>query len=177
MKIFKIALLVLFITSCSSINVNYDYERGTDFTKYKTYNYYSDLETGMNELDSKRFIEALDTKLQAKGHTKSETPDFFINIQSNEFQEAQQSSSVGVGVGGGGGNVGGGISVGIPIGQSNINRRIVIDFIDENGNGLFWQAISDSGYNPKSSPEKRKASLIAIAEKVLLQYPPEQKLK
>ena len=142
MKFFKIALLVLLITSCSSIHVNYDYEKGTDFSKYKTYNYYSDLETGMNEFDTKRFIEALNTKLQAKGHTLSETPDFFINIQSSEFQEAQ-SSSVGVGVGGGGGNVGGGISVGIPIGQSSINRRIVIDFIDENGNGLFWQAISE----------------------------------
>ena len=128
----------------------------------------------MNELDSKRFIDALDSKLQAKGLTLSQAPDFFINIQSSEYQEAQQSSSVGVGVGGGGGNVGGGISVGIPIGQSNINRRIAIDFIDENGNGLFWQAISDSGFNPKSSPEKREANLIAIAEKILLQYPPEQ---
>jgi len=172
MKIFKIILLVFLVSSCTSIRVNYDYEKGTDFSKYKTYNYYSDLETGMNEFDTKRFINALDIKLQTKGHTLSDTPDFFINIQSNEFQEAQQSSSVGVGVGGGGGNVGGGISVGIPIGQSNINRRIVIDFIDENGNGLFWQAISDSGFNPKSSPEKRELTLNNIAEKILTNYPP-----
>ena len=169
-----LTLLASFILfSCSSIKYTTDKDDSVDFSKYKTYNYYSDLETGMNEFDTKRFIDALNTKLQAKGHTLSEAPDFFINIQSNEFQEVQ-SSSVGVGVGGGGGNVGGGISVGIPIGQSNINRRIVIDFIDENGNGLFWQAISDSGYNPKSTPEKREDFLIAIAEKVLMQYPPEQ---
>lgn len=171
MKSLKIILLILLVSSCSSIRVNYDYEKSTDFSKYKTYNYYSDLETGMNELDTKRFLKVLDAKLQAKGFTISETPDFFINIQSSEFQEAQ-SSTVGLGVGGSGGHVGGGLSVGIPIGQSKINRRIIIDFIDENGRGLFWQAVSDGSYNPKASPEKREALFIAIVDKVFLQYPP-----
>jgi len=169
----KVLLLLLLVSSCSSIHVNYDYEKGTDFSKFKTYNYYSDLETGMNELETKRFLEALDTKLQAKGFTISETPDFFINIQSSEFQEAQ-SSTVGLGVGGSGGHVGGGLSVGIPIGQSKINRRIIIDFIDENGKGLFWQAVSDGSYKPKASPEKREKLFKVIVEKVLLQYPPQQ---
>ena len=171
MKSLKIILLILLVSSCSSIRVNYDYEKSTDFSKYKTYNYYSDLETGMNELDTKRFLKVLDSKLQAKGFTISETPDFFINIQSSEFQEAQ-SSTVGLGVGGSGGHVGGGLSVGIPIGQSKINRRIIIDFIDENGKGLFWQAVSDGSYNPKASPEKREALFRAIVDKVFLQYPP-----
>jgi len=173
MKSLKIILLILLVSSCSSIHVNYDYEKTTDFSKYKTYNYYSDLETGMNELDTKRFLKELDTKLQAKGFTISETPDFFINIQSSEFQEVQ-SSTVGLGVGGSGGHVGGGLSVGIPIGQSKINRRIIIDFIDENGKGLFWQAVSESSYNPKASPEKREELFKVIVEKVLLQYPPQQ---
>lgn len=174
MKPLKTIVLALLIVSCAPIRVNYDYDKQTDFTKYKTYNYYSDLETGMNELDTKRLVVALDAKLKTKGFSLSETPDFFINIQSSEFQEAQ-SSTVGVGVAGGGGNVGGGLSVGIPIGQSNINRRIIIDFIDENGKGLFWQAISDSSFNPKASPEKREATLKAIVEKVLSMYPPPQK--
>lgn len=173
MKLLKIILLLLFVSSCSSIKVNYDYEKGTNFKKYKTYNYYSDLETGMSELDSKRLLAAMDVKLQSKGFLLSETPDFFINIQSSEYQNVQ-SSTVGVGLGGTSGNVGGGLSIGIPVGQSNINRRIIIDFIDENGNGLFWQAISESSYNPKALPEKREAILNAIVEKMLLQYPPQQ---
>jgi len=171
MKALKISILALLIVSCAPIRVNYDYEKTTDFTKFKTYNYYSDLQTGLNELDTKRLLTSLDTKLQSKGFSLSETPDFFINIQSSEFQESQQNT-VGVGLGGSGRNVGGGISLGIPIGQSNINRRLVFDFIDENGNGLFWQAVSESSYNPKASPLKREAVLNAIVEKVLLQYPP-----
>lgn len=171
MKTIKIIVLALLIVSCAPIRVNYDYEKTTDFTKYKTYNYYSDLETGMNELDTKRLIAALDANLQSKGLSLSEIPNFFINIQSSEFQETQRNT-FGVGLGGGGGNVGGGLSLGIPIGQSKINRRIIIDFIDENGKGLFWQSVSESSYNPKASPEKREATLITIVEKVLTNYPP-----
>jgi hypothetical protein len=171
MKTLKIFLLVFLVSSCASIHVNYDYEKSTDFSKYKTYNYYQDIETGMNELDTKRFLAAMDIKLQSKGFSLSESPDFFINIQSSEYQNSQRNT-VGVGLGGGGRNAGGGLSVGIPIGQSSINRRIIIDFIDENGNGLFWQAISESSYNPNASPEKREATLKAIVEKVLTNYPP-----
>ena len=174
MKPFKIIVFALLIVSCAPIRVNYDYEKTTDFSKYKTYNYYQDIETGMNELDTKRLLAAIDANLQSKGFSLSETPDFFINIQSSEYHESQRNT-VGVGLGGSGRNVGGGLSVGIPIGQSKINRRIIIDFIDENGKGLFWQSVSESHFNPNSSPSVREERLKAIVEKVLLQYPPNTK--
>ncbi len=167
-------LVLLFIVSCAPIQINYDYEKGTDFTQYKTYNYYSDMETGLSELDTKRLFNILDDKLAVKGLTLSNEPDFYINIQSSEYQE-EQRNTVGVGVGGSGRNVGGGISVGIPVGQSNINRQVIIDFVDESKYGLFWQAVSESSYNPKASPEKREERLIAIVDKVLEGYPPKHK--
>ncbi|VAV84100.1 hypothetical protein MNBD_BACTEROID02-991 [hydrothermal vent metagenome] len=174
MKSIKVLLLLLLVSSCASIRVNYDYDKQTNFNTYKTYNYYSDLETGLSELDTKRLLDIMDANLKAKGFSLSEKPDFFINIQSTEYQN-QQRNNVGVGVGGGGGHVGGGLSVGIPIGQPKMNRQITIDFIDENGKGLFWQAVSESGFNPKASPEKREAIFKAIVDKVLSQYPPQQK--
>ena len=91
----------------------------------------------------------LHANMKTKGLSLSDNPDFLINIQSSEFQESQRSS-VGVGVGGGGRNVGGGISIGLPLGQANINRQITIDFADENKNGLFWQAVSESNFNPNA---------------------------
>jgi hypothetical protein len=111
--------------------VNYDYEKTTDFNTYKTYNYYADLNTGMSELDTKRLLDALDSALQTSGYALSQTPDFFIDIKSSEYQEAARNN-VGVGLGGTGGNVGGGISIGIPVGQNNLNRQIVFEFVDEN---------------------------------------------
>jgi hypothetical protein len=164
-------LLILMVTSCAPIYVNYDYEKGTDFKKYKTYNYYSDLETGLNELDTKRLLSVMDAQMQAKGLTLSETPDFYVNVVSSEY-ENNNRNTVGVGVGGGGRNVGGGISIGLPVGQPKMNRTILFEFIDEDGIGLFWQAESESGFNPNASPEKREAQFNAIFEKVLKGYPP-----
>lgn len=173
MKFGKTIILLLFIVSCSPIYVNYDYDKQTNFTNYKTYNYYSDMQTGLSELDTKRLLDALDDKMEAKGYKLSNTPDFFIDIKSNEFQAAQRET-VGVGVGGGGRNVGGGISIGLPIGQNNINRQIIIDFVDESKKQLFWQAISESGFNPRATPEKREARFTEIVEKVFTKYPPKQ---
>ena len=159
--------------SCAPIRVNTDFEKTADFSKYKTYSYYGDLQTGLSALDTKRFLDAFDAKMAAKGFTFSETPDFLVDIKSIEYQE-QQRNNVGVGLGGGGGNMGGGISIGLPIGQNNVNRQITVDFVDENGKGLFWQAVSESSFNPNASPEKREQLFNAIAEKILMQYPPKK---
>jgi hypothetical protein len=173
MRFFKIAILTFLIVSCAPIRVNYDYDKTTNFQQYKTYNYYADMQTGLSELDTKRFLDALDATMAAKGFSLAENPDFFIDIKSNEYQTAQRNA-VGVGLGGTGRNVGGGISIGLPIGQSNINREIIIDFVDENKKQLFWQAVSEASFNPKASPENREAKLQAIVEKVLTGFPPKQ---
>ena len=173
MRFLKATILALLIVSCAPIRVNYDYDKTTNFTNYKTYQYYADMETGLSELDTKRLLNAIDAKMEVKGFSISENPDFFIDIKSAEYQ-APQRQRVGVGVGGGGRNVGGGISIGLPIGQANVNRQITIDFVDESKKQLFWQAISEASFNPKANPEKRETRLTAIVEKVFLKYPPEK---
>ncbi|WNH08102.1 DUF4136 domain-containing protein [Thalassobellus suaedae] len=173
MKFIKTIILFLLVVSCAPIYVAYDYDRGTDFSKYQTYNYYSDMKTGLSEFDTHRLLDALDLKMKEKGFSLSDTPDFFIDIKSTEYQGVQRET-VGIGVGGGGRNVGGGISIGLPIGQANVNRQISIDFVDENKKQLFWQAISESSFNTNATPENREARLNAIVEKVLVKYPPKK---
>ncbi|MFV0540054.1 MAG: DUF4136 domain-containing protein [Aestuariibaculum sp.] len=173
MKQLSILLLLFFVVSCASIRVNYDYDKEANFGGYKTYNYYADMKTGLTELDTKRFLDVLDKQMQAKGFSLSDTPDFFVDIKSREYQEAQRSS-VGVGLGGGGRHMGGGISIGVPVGQSKLHRTMTIDFVDEGKKQLFWQAVSESTFNPNATPENKEAQFNAIIEKVLGQYPPKQ---
>lgn len=173
MKSLKITLVALFVFGCAPIRVNYDFDKATNFNNYKTYHYYSDMDTGLSELDTKRLLDALDAKMAVKGFHLSDTPDFFIDIKSSEYQEVQRNS-VGVGLGGGGRNVGGGISIGIPVGQANVNRQITIDFVDETKKQLFWQAVSESSFNPNATPEKREERLNAIVDKILTNYPPKK---
>ncbi|WP_158974258.1 DUF4136 domain-containing protein [Cellulophaga sp. L1A9] len=165
-------LIVLFlIVSCSAVRVNYDYDTKTDFTSYTTYNYYPDLVSGLSGLDEKRIIVLIDSTMQAKGIQLSEEPDFLINIQSNQFQAAQ-NNNVGVGLGSTGRNVGGGISIGIPVGQPKVEREIQIDFVDSQKEFLFWQAVSASGFKENTTPDAREQKLKQIVDKVFNKYPP-----
>jgi hypothetical protein len=164
---------LLFFVSCG-VTVNYDYEKNTDFSKYKSYSYFTDMNTGLSELDANRFFSALDNEMKLKGFTLLEDSDFIINIQSATFQETQSQSSVGVGLGGGGGAVGGGISVGIPIGQANVSRQIIFEFVDAQTNQLFWQAISNETEIPRDNPEDREEKFKMLVAKVLEGFPPKK---
>ncbi len=171
-QFFSIFILVITF-SCAPIYVNYDYESDTDFSTYKTYNMFPEMQTGLSELDTNRLLNTIDQSLQARGYIVSETPDFYVNITSSEYQ-ADRGNAVGVGIGGSGRSVGGGISIGIPIGKANINRELVFDFIDAKKDALFWQALSESSFNPNATPEKREERLKAIVTKVFSKYPPEK---
>ncbi|WP_417867031.1 DUF4136 domain-containing protein [Xanthomarina gelatinilytica] len=165
---------IFFLCICLScgVTVDYDYEKNTDFSKYKSYSYFRNMDTGLSELDAKRLFAVLDEAMAQKGLLLSENSDFIINIESATYQDMQSNSSVGVGVGGGGGNVGGGISVGIPLGQANMSRQIKFDFVDANTNQLFWQAISSETDVPRDYPEEREAKFQQIVQKVLEGFPP-----
>lgn len=173
MRLIKILCVLLLVTSCATVQVNYDYEIKYDFSQCKTYNYYSDLETGLSVLDQKRLISQLDEQLSTLGFSLSNTPDFYINITSSQYEEVRRSS-VSVGAGTGGRNVGGGVSVGFPVGTPKMNRRIIFDFHDEDSIGLFWQAVAQSSFNSNASPEKRETNLKAIVAKVLEGFPPKK---
>jgi len=174
MKTAGYVLFALLLASCNAIRVNYDYDKATDFSNYNTFNYYPDMNTGLSELDNKRLFRVLDIALRSKGLVFSEEPDFLINIQSNVFQ-TPQNSNVGVGLGGGGGNVGGGVSIGIPVGRSNLERQIQFDFVDNQKDMLFWQAVSESPFREDGSPLQREQQLKEIVDKVLSKYPPKSK--
>ncbi|MEX0313891.1 MAG: DUF4136 domain-containing protein [Allomuricauda sp.] len=166
-------LICSVLVSCAGVRVNYDYDKATNFSNYTSYNYFSDIESGLSGLDEKRLVRILDSTLQSKGYLLAEEPDFFINILSSEYRSVP-NNSVGVGLGGGGRNVGGGVSVGLPLGNSGIQRQIQFDFVDAQKDALFWQATSESGYRENASPSVREERLRAVVKKVFAKFPPEK---
>ena len=81
MKLLRLTIILFCFSTCAPIYVNYDFEKGTDFTKYKTYNYYSDMEPGLSQLDTKRLLDAIDIELKKQGFILADNPDFFIDIK------------------------------------------------------------------------------------------------
>ena len=171
MKYLILAFLTILLASCGS-TVAVDYENDTNWTAYKGYQFYSEMETGLNELDNKRIIKAVDSILQLRGLQRTDYNDIFINFHVEESL-SNSRNTLGIGVGSGGGNVSVGGGIGIPIGGKIINQHIILEFIEEEvGGKLVWQAVYDGELKEKATPRQKEAYYVKIMAKMLAAYPP-----
>ena len=166
-------LIILILVSCGSIDISSDYDSQTNFNAYKRFHFFEDAGKGLNELDVKRIHKSLTEGLQSIGLEKKDSPDFYINIVSEE-RVSEQRNTIGVGIGGGR-NVGFGISGGIPIGGRKIHQQIVIDFVDAKSNQLIWQGVVSSEIKEKLTPKEKEIHYKKVVQKILEKYPPKKK--
>lgn len=174
MKGIIILLTVTLLVACAPIQVNYDYDKEANFNEYTTYNYASGIKMDIGDFDQKRLITQLDSTMQSKGFSKTESPSFYIDLHSRTVR-SQSRNSIGIGVGSGGGNVGVGVGGGIPIGGNELNQDIEINFLKGTDHSLFWQAKVSASIKEKASPESKKAYYKKIVVKVLEGFPPQSK--
>ena len=104
MKFLSILIFSVILVSCGA-SVAVDYDKQVDFSKYNSYNYFPNIDSGLNELDDKRIIKITDSLLQQRGFVKSETPQIYINFYARESVSSSRNT-IGIGIGSGGGNVG-----------------------------------------------------------------------
>ncbi|WP_088341514.1 DUF4136 domain-containing protein [Robiginitalea sediminis] len=175
MKALRFTILVflsLQLAGCAAVRVRYDYEPRADWSGFKTYGFYPEMQTGLNDLDSRRLLDALETVLREKGYRQAEEPDFLIDVVAETYQEPSRSN-VGVGLGGTGRNVGGGISVGIPVSSSGLKQQITFNIIDTTSDGLIWQAVTTDTFREGADPLQKEARFLQIATKAMSGFPPE----
>lgn len=172
MKIFSTLLFVMMLVSCGT-TVNYDYDKETSFTFYKSYNYFPDLDSGLSELDNKRIIKATDSLLTLRGFIRSDQPQFLINFFAKEGA-IRPKNTIGIGLGSGGRNVGVGVSGGIPIGGNVIEQQVTLDFVDTTKDELIWHAVSDGEIKEKASPKYKDKYYTKLVSKILKGYPPKK---
>ncbi|WP_335965978.1 DUF4136 domain-containing protein [Galbibacter sp. PAP.153] len=170
--LFASICICFLIYSCSGVKVTYDYDKKTDFSQFKTYGFYPKMQSGLSQLDEKRLFRSIDSVMQARGYENSASPDLYINIESSN-RPKPVNSSVGIGIGGSNRNIGGGVSVGVPIGQQDQYRQIVFDLVDVDNDELIWQAVSEGTISEAMTPAMREAKLKEVVEKVFSKYPPE----
>jgi hypothetical protein len=174
MKTIKfLPLLLLFIVaSCDTVKVYSDYDKSVDFKQYKTFAF---MKSGIDkveisDLDKKRILNAIDQQLQAKGLTKSETPDLLVNIFTKSREEISVNQfNAGYGYGWGWGwnpyMYGGQTYV-----SSSTEGTLYIDLIDAKKKELIWQG---EGTGTLSKDMERKDEIVNnIVTQILAQYPP-----
>lgn len=154
-KIVFIILTTAFINSCSTAVVNVDYDREVNFVKYRSFDFYKDIQwESTNEIDQKRILNAIYNELTQKGFSKSESPDILIDIKSKSRTVKTNDATVGLGSGSYGRGVGVGVSIGIPINSKKKYKTFIIDLIDSKSNELVWQGIYENKVSDRFDNEK-----------------------
>lgn len=172
MKYLVLFLPWLFVSCGPMASVDFDPE--TNFSQYNSYDFYPSIDSGLSELDNKRIMGVLDSLMPLKGFQKSESPQILINFYAKEHL-TNSRNTIGIGIGSGGGNVGVGVSGGIPIGGTEVEQQLTVDFIDVNADALIWQGILESRYKEKSTPKQMDVHYFDALQKLLRKYPPIKK--
>jgi len=176
MKTIKLLpLLLLFVvSSCCSVRVNSDYDKTANFAAYKTYAFYK---TGIDkveisDLDKKRILRSIEETMAAKGFTKSETPDLWVNINTKSEKNVNVNQFyAGYGYGWGFGwnpYWGGNTSV-----STSTEGVLTIDLIDAKKKELIWQG-TGSGFLTQNVNKKDEV-IKNFVTKIFEQYPPQAK--
>jgi hypothetical protein len=180
-RILFLSTLILFLAiSCAfGQDVRYNFDKDTNFSKFKTYKWVilKDAPTA-NDLVTKQLKDAVDAELATKGLTKidDDTANLFIGYQAGVGQEKQFTSfSSDWGYGGGwyrGGwyGPGGGTTTGststIYVGQ------LVLDMYDSANRDLVWRGVASKTLDSKAKPDKQQKNLAKAVKKLLKNYPP-----
>lgn len=165
--------LILVFSSCAGIQTYVDYDEEIAYDQYKTFDYFTELETGLEDLDEARVLRILDEEIEKKGFSKSDQPDFYINLYSESFKKRNQHN-IGLSIGTYGRNVGGQIGSGIPINSTQNMLSLIIEIVDAEQNILVWQGIVDAKVAENYTPEKKKAYFQKQIKKLLKEFPPKK---
>lgn len=171
LKIVPIALLLIMITSCVSVRVASDYDKGADFNSYKTFAFFK---TGIDkaeisDLDKRRILRAIEAELLAKGFTKSENPDLLVSI----FTKSREKISIynngfhpyGYGWGWSPYYYGHYSDV-----RTSTEGTLYVDLIDANKKELVWQGLG-VGYITQTM-DKKEERIKEFVSKIMEKYPP-----
>jgi len=173
MRFITILLCSLLLVSCGAVST-VDYDTETDFTNLTSYQFFSDLDSGLNELDDNRIIRAIDSSFQKRGFERTDYCSFYIDFFAAETS-TNSRNTLGIGVGGGGGNVGVGVSGGIPIGGRLISQQLTIEIFEASeGKKLVWKVIIDGELKENATPSQKEAYYISEIDKALQKFPPKE---
>jgi hypothetical protein len=177
-KLLTIAALAV-LPACSSVQVSSDFDREANFASYKTYEFTKEAhELEVGDINRKRIMEAVATELAAKGFTKSDQPDVWIdlNIRAEQKQTATATSSnpgYGYGYGYGGRyGYGGGFSTTTINVENYVEGTLFIDMIDSQKKVLIWQGRGTKTIDPELSSERREANIKSAVKEIFTKYPP-----
>ncbi len=181
---FSIGLVLLLACSALAQDVRYNFDKNTDFSKFKSYKWVALKGAApLNDLTDRQIKDAVDAELAKKGlnRTDGDSADLYIGYQGAIGQEKQFTSfSSDWGYGGGwyrGGWYGGGPGMSTTTGQTSTiyTGQLALDMYDSANHTLVWRGLASKTIDTKAKPEKQQKNLAKAVAKLLKNYPPRVK--
>jgi hypothetical protein len=171
--------ILILVWSCGpSLKVTSDYDKGVDFSKYKTFALYKpdSISTHISQLNQNRIINAIKNEMIKKGfHETSSSPDMLVNMVTVFKDKVDVSSTTNYyGYGGmyrpyywGGGGVYGNTSYNV---REYKDGSLIIDVIDASSNKLIWQGVGNKEIDgPIKDPDTKIPQAVAS---IMTSFPP-----
>lgn len=164
-----LAVGVLALTACSTLQVHTDYDTGVDFTKYKTFDFLPTPDIA-HTLVRDRAENAIARHLQGKGFTgTTESPDLVVALHGRRSREIQiDSNNFGYGWRGRGWAVGSSSATvhEIPVGT------LIVDIVDAAAKKLVWQGTASDTLREDLTPQEREQRIDGAIAQLLAGFPP-----
>src|SRR6516164_1032117 len=180
-RLFVLSAVTLLLVAGSSLaqDVRYNFDKSTNFSKFKTYKWVQIKDAAkVSDLVDKQIKQSIDAELATKGLTKAEGDDanLYIGYQpavGEEKQFTSYSTGWGYGPGWGGGWYGGMGSTTTTGSTSTIYKgQLDLDMYDSAAHNLVWRGVVSKTIDPKAKPEKQQKNLAKAVKKLLKNYPP-----
>ena len=158
-SVFFVSWLIVLIISCSTVyHVTYDYDRGTDFTKLKTYSWLPlKPEDQISESSEQRIQTSVKKQLGSKGYKLvSKNPDFSIVAKVATKDEYWYGSGY----------------YGYRYAHKIEAGTLLLDFVIPREYRLIWRGKAVAVLDDSYSSEKLDKLVIEAVEKILKEFPP-----
>ena len=182
-KVSILSTLFLLLSAASVVaqDVRYNFDKDTDFSKFKSYKWI-DLKDAqkLSDLGDKQVKATVDSELGRKGliRTDGDVADLYLGYQAAIGQEKQFTSfSSDWGYGGGwyrGGWYGGMGGMSTTTGQTSTIYvgQLAVDMYDPANRDLVWRGLASKTIDVKAKPDKQQKNLTKAVTKLLKNYPP-----
>jgi hypothetical protein len=166
--------LALASATASAQKVTYDYDKGTDFAKIRTYAWAHTQVEVQDELNHRRIVAAVDSQLSAKGLTR---------VQEGGMADVLVAYGAGfernLAINGSSSDWGGPFYRGSRTGSARteeiVTGTLAVGMIDPETKAVVWRGTATRDLDPNASPEKRDKNVNKAVAKMFEKYPPRQK--
>lgn len=170
LKWLLVLMAVSLVPACGGAKTTVDYDRQTDFSKYKTYAYEKGTPVD-NQLIDQRIVAALESQMSAKGFRKVESnPQVYATYHAaTQDQKQFVTDTMGYGYGAGW-RWGGGMGTSTTREVNYTVGTVVVDLWDASTKKLIWRGTASK--TVEDDPSKSTKNINEGMAKMFAEYPP-----